>query len=274
MNLMQPTSFNPRTTAQLLKLEFDDLFTRWEAARPLRVGIPHASDVLSDESEWCVRRHVLGVLWPERAEKPELKPWDGKQNRVNKHGWVIHEKWQDLILKFGGNALRVVYFNNDLDAPELDYTHYDEERMVWYSPDFIVDYAGHRYVGEIKGYKNTDNPDYPYEAFEKFDETERPPLKAYRQGNFYCHLMGIKRGLVLVEGKNSQDIKVWAFEHSLELARPYTQRCYDFKGALAIAQGTLAREGKAKLPARKCSSCSDRLAEKCPVRKVCFQERG
>jgi hypothetical protein len=269
--MMASSTFNARTTAQLLKMEFDDLFTRWEAARPLRVGRPHASAVLSDESEWCVRRHVLGVLWPEAAEKPEPKSWDAKSNRINKHGWSLHEKYQDLLLKFGGDALQVVYFNNN---PELDYTHYDEDRMVWYSPDFIIRYAGHPYVGEIKGYKNTEDEAYVYEAFEKFDEAGQIPLKAHRQGNFYCHLMGIKRGCVLVEGKNSQDIKVWTFEHSAELARPYTQRCYDFKGALRIATETLASDGKAKLPPRKCKVCTDSLAQKCPMRAVCFGKEG
>jgi hypothetical protein len=262
-------TFSARTVAQLVKLEIDDMFARWEAARPLRVGIPHASTILSDESEWCVRRHVLGVLWPEAAEKPEPKFWDAKSNRINKHGWSLHEKYQDLLLKFGGDALQVVYFNNN---PELDYTHYDEDRMVWYSPDFIIDHAGYRYVGEIKGYRNTDNPEYPYEAFEKFDEAGPLPLKAHRQGNFYCHLMGIQRGIVLVEGKNSQDIKVWTFEHDPDMARPYTNRCYQFKGALAVAKGTLTREGKAKLPGRRCTSCLDRLAEKCPMRKCCFEK--
>jgi hypothetical protein len=257
-------TFNARTTAQLLKMEFDDLFTRWEASRPLRVGMPHASAVLSDESEWCVRRHVLGELWPELAEKPEVKPWNVKNNRINKHGWVLHEKYQDLILKFGN----VAYVNGH---PELDYTHYDEERMVHFSPDAIINFAGQQYIVEIKGYKNTDDENYPYEAFEKFDEAGQIPLKAHRQCNFYCHLMGIERGCVLVEGKNTQDTKVWTFEHDAEMARPYTQRCYDFKGALRIATETLASDGKAKLPVRKCRACTDGLAQRCPMRKVCFE---
>ncbi len=190
-------------------------------------------------------------------------------NRINKQGWSAHEKYQELLLKYGGNALRVVYFN---EHPELDYTHYDEERMVWYSPDGIFDYVAHRYILEIKAYKNTDDPNYTYEAFEKFDEAGKIPLKAHRQANLYCHLMGIERGCILVEGKNSQDVKLWTFEHDAEMARPYTQRCYDFKGALAIAQGTLARDGEAKLPGRKCRASVHALAQKCPMRKVCFEK--
>ena len=261
---------NLRTMAQLAKMELHDAFIRKSSSRPLRVGYPHASAVLSDESEWCVRRHVLGVLYPDQAERPERDtnpaPWEMKSAFINEHGWTIHEKYQQLVKAYGG-ALEVVYTDGE---PELDRTHFDSERLIYFSPDMILNFMRKAAVWEIKGYKNTDDPSYRYEAFEKCDEGGEIPQKAYKQCNFYCHLLGIKYGFVLVEGKNSQDTKVWAFEHNPADAWPYTQRCYDFKGSLTIAKNTLAGEGKPKLPARKCATCTDRLAAKCPMRKVCF----
>lgn len=243
------------TVAALFKQSLQGMFDAWEDSRPPRTGAPHASTILQPEGDWCVRRQVLLALYPEEAKKPEPKPWDGKRNRINKHGWVIHEKYQGLLLRFGN----VVYFNNDFDKPELDYSHFDEERYVWYSPDAIIDWATHHRVVEIKGYKQ--------EVWDELDEDGLPPRDAWMQCNFYLHLLGLQYGFVLVENKNNQDPKIWGIEHDPILARPYTQRCYDVKGAVVVAAK------HQKFPARVCKSCNDDRASKCPVRDFCFSRR-
>lgn len=245
---------NPRTLAALLKLEVEEMFNAWEASKPLRTGAPHASAILASESDFCLRRLVLLAVFPDQAQHPGVKPWDAFQNARFLHGWHIHEKYQALFLKFG----RVVYFNNDLDKPELDYTHFDEDRFVFFSPDAILEYASHQIVVEIKGYKQ--------ETFEKLDEQGDPPKAAWDQCNVYCHILGLKYGLILVENKNTQEMKTWVIKHNAEQARPYTDRLYDVKGAVTVARNT------GNLPARKCGTPGDRQAAKCSVCKLCFSK--
>ena len=240
---------NLRTVAQLLKLEMQGTFDMWEAERPLRIGWPHASTILQPESEWCLRRQVLLIQHPEEAERPEPKPWDNLKNMRNKHGWVIHEKYQKQLLKYG----KVVYFQGE---PELDLTHFDETRRVFYSTDGVTEYSRYIYIWEYKGYKQ--------ETWLTLDEAGDPPKDAHKQVNFYLHLTRDiypnARGIIAVENKNTQELKMWCVEHNAEMARPYTQRCYDVKGAVATGS----------TPARVCVSCTEHRAEKCPVRKLCF----
>lgn len=266
----QPSSFNHRTVATLLKREIENTFNTWEAEKLLRTGFPHASNILAPEGDWCLRRYVLAAVFPELAQRPEPKPWDGKRNRVNKHGWVIHEKLQGMLLKFGG-GLKVVHCNGE---PELDLTHFDETREVFFSPDVIVEFAGRKYVIEIKGYRaemKSDKEDSTSTIFERLDEMGVPPKVAHTQVNFYIHLLQDVygpdlRGLVLVENKNTQELKTWAIEHDPELAKPYTDRCYAVKGGVLIARKS------GKLPPRKCVSCSESRAQACPMRTICFQK--
>jgi hypothetical protein len=231
--------FNARTVAQLFKLELDSMFNSWEAGKPLRSGAPHASAILAPDSEWCLRRHVLLALYPEQAERLEVKPWSAHQNAVFLQGWQIHEKWQKLFSEHG-------------QVVEVEHSHFDETRYLHFTPDAIVEFAGHKYVVEIKGYKST--------TYEKLDETGNPPQAAHHQCNLYCQMLEVERGLILVENKDTQDYKVWAIERAAELARPYLERMYDVKGAVATK----------RTPARVCSSCTEHRAEKCPVRKLCF----
>src|SRR5579859_6945396 len=129
-----------RTLAQLFKLDLQDMFNIWDTSRPTRTGMPHASAILAPENEWCARRHVLSALYPEAAERPETKPWDSHTNAVFLNGWHLHEKYQQLFSKHG----RVI---------EVETLHYDEVRMLRFTPDAIIEYADRRYIVEIKGYK-------------------------------------------------------------------------------------------------------------------------
>jgi hypothetical protein len=233
------SSFNARTVAQLFKLELDSMFNTWEASKPLRSGAPHASAILAPESEWCLRRHVLTALYPELVERPDVKSWSAHTNAVFLNGWVLHEKWQKLFSEHG-------------QVVEVETSHFDETRYLHFTPDAIITFAGQPYVVEIKGYKSS--------TFEKLNEAGEPPTAAHHQCNLYCHMLEIGRGLVLVENKDTQDYKVWAVQCDAELARPYLDRMYQVKGAVATKS----------TPARVCVSCTEHRAEKCPVRKLCF----
>lgn len=238
----QTSSSDLSFEAELLTVHINSMLVRWGVSKAPRTGL-HASSVLVPDAEWCSRRHVLNNLYPEKAEQPDAKPWSAHQNAVFLHGWAIHEKWQDLFKRFG-------------DCIEAETPHYDETRELWFTPDAIIRFAGEVYVVEIKGYKS-----------ETFDTLgDEPPEAAMLQCNLYLHLLSIKRGIVLVENKNTQDIKVWAIECNPELTHLYTHRMYDVKGATILTK----KHGASKLPTRVCGSPNDRLAVKCPMRKLCF----
>lgn len=244
--MSQDSNPNLRTVQALLKIELADMFNSWEASKPLRVGAPHASSILAPESEWCLRRHVLTAVYPDVAERPEVKPWDSLKNARFLNGWVLHEKWQKL-------------FKDHASVVEVEESHYDETRFLHFTPDAIIQWGGHRYVVEIKGYKA--------ETYDKLDEDGPAPEAAMLQCNLYCHLLGIGRGIILVENKNTQDFKLWVIEADKELAKPYTDRMYEVK-----SRTTLARAGK-PLPSKACKTQGEIRAQQCPMRKLCFSSR-
>ncbi len=228
--------------AEMLTVHFNSLLLKWGSSKPLRTGL-HASSVLAPAHEWCARQHVLAAVYPDRAERPEPKPWDAHQHAIFLQGWQLHEKWQMLFQKFG-------------TCLEAETPHYDETRELWFTPDALYSFAGETFVVEIKGYKESE--------FNKY--VEEPPEAAHLQANLYCHLLGIHKAIILLESKNDQNIKLWVIEHNPELARLYTHRMYDVKGATIMVK----KHGNAKLPARVCGSPNDRLAVKCSMRKLCF----
>lgn len=244
---------NLRTVAALFKQDALDMFNQWNEDKPIRTGFPHASNILAPDNAYCLRQLVLAAHHPEQCERPQTKPWDTLQNARFKHGWIIHEKYQDLFLKYG----KVVYFN---EHPELDYSHFDKERLLWFSPDAILEVCGEKMIVEIKGYKA--------ETFEGMDELGQPPDAAHKQIQLYLHLLNLKHGLVLVENKNTQELKVWCVEYNREMVQPYLDRIYHFRTALHKV------ETDKGLPDRVCSSKSDRNAEKCLACNVCFSKKG
>lgn len=248
-----------RSMAQLFKLKVMSTFDAWNADKPMRTGFPHASNILAPESEFCLRKLVMMAVYPSQAERPPVKPWNPLENARFKNGWVLHEKYQDLLKRYG----RVIYTNGE---PELDRTHFDETRLLYFSPDAIIDHYGTTMVVEIKGYKDGLGKDTANKStFDKLDELGTPPEAAHCQVNFYLHLLELDYGLVLVECKNTQELKVWCVEYDRELAQPYIDRMYHFKAAYLGVKA-----GRKPLPVRKCEKSTDRLAEKCEMCRYCF----
>ncbi len=247
---------NLRTVAALFKEDVLQMFNRWNEDKPLRTGFPHASNILAPDHSFCMRQLVLAAHYPDEMTRPATKNWDTEVNARFKHGWVLHEKYQDLFLKYG----KVVYFNNNHDTPELDYSHFDETRLLWFSPDAILEVCGEQMVVEIKGYKDS--------TFAAFNEADEAPSDAHNQVNLYMHLLGLKHGLILVENKDNQKIKVWCVEYDKELVQPYLDRIRQFRVALHKL------ETKQELPKRICKTERDRNAEKCLSCQCCFSKKG
>jgi hypothetical protein len=245
------------TIAELIRQEIQDAFLAWGSSQPLRSGPPHASALLSSEQEWCVRRYVLAQLQPDDVQPEDLKYWQWKQQAIFLHGWEIHRMLQ-LIFK---NHLKVVMTNGQ---PELDLTHYDEVRNVYFSPDAILEFFGEKYVVEIKGIKQEMYQRLTDDLITAIGACETVS-KAIHQANLYMHLLEIKRAIILVVNKNdSREFRLWVIEHDPLLAKLYTNRAYQVKGAVTLARA------HGKLPARVCSTLNDALAKKCLMRDVCF----
>jgi hypothetical protein len=115
-----------------------------------------------------------------------LKYWEWKQKAIFLHGWEIHRMLQ-LLFK---NHLNVVY-SLDLHgnlAPELDLTHYDPVRNVYFSPDAILEFFGLHHVTEIKGLKQ--------ESYRELTDSLTVAMrvnetvhKAFYQAQLYMHLL-------------------------------------------------------------------------------------
>lgn len=267
---MISSSNNPglRTLAALIQIEFEDLYLKYGQSQPPRIGL-HASSLLVSDSEWCTRKHVLAAVFSDEAVTPELARWQWKQQDTFLHGWELHRKWQYLFKEFGAV---VKYIGEDEEgwplAPEweLDRTHYDDTRMVYFSPDAILEFAGEKLVVEIKGINHdsfqalTNNLGQARKACETVD-------KAVVQAQVYMHLLELNHAVILIEDKNDQNFRVWIIEYDRMVVLPYIQRAYRVKGMLAHAKH------RNQYPKRVCQTIDDPLARKCPMCDCCFSEK-
>jgi hypothetical protein len=254
--------------AELITIHFQSMLVRWGQSAPIRTGL-HASAVLVSDAEWCVREHVLHEIYPDRAIAEALHTWDWKRSAIFENGWRLHQRWQDVFKKFA----KVVY-EHVVDEEgyaitewELDRTHFDVTRNIYFSPDAIIEFAGQRYLVEIKGIKQ--------EAYQELTDdlmhatlVNETVAKARVQANLYMHLLGLKKAVLLIENKNDQSFKVWVIEYDRELSVKYIQRIYYVKGN-ALNTRTF---GLNKLAPRICHSRGDQRAKVCPMRDVCFSK--
>lgn len=262
--------------AELLTLDFRAMYVQWGKSTPPRTGM-HASAVL--DKEFCAREQVLLQISPEQGEARTWNHWDWKKSIIFENGWRLHQRWQDVFRKCGN----VVYslatseqvagsshgkvIDGKLYLPELDLTHYDADRNLYFSPDAIIQFGGQKYVVEIKGLKQE-----AYQGLSDDLETScsanETVEKAREQVNLYMHLLGLDRGIILVENKSNQDFRLWIVEYEQERAWPYTNRMQEVKGRTLLAK----QHGRAKLPLRRCQSKEESRAKACPMRAVCFQQ--
>lgn len=254
--------------AELLQLHFQSMLVQWGSNQPPRGGL-HASSLLVEDKEWCTRRYVLSELFPDAAEAPALNSWDWKRTAIFENGWSLHVRWQQLFRQFA----RVAYGNTNnvkgdtvTVSPELDLTHYDAERDLYFSPDAIIDFGAERYVVEIKGIKQEAYLELTDDLQVAMDSCETVH-KAYYQCQLYMHLLELKKGIILVENKNNQEFKLWVIEYNKDAVMPNILRAYEVKGALVGYKKKVQ-----KLPARICQSKSDPLARQCPMVAKCFSE--
>lgn len=219
-----------------------------------RVGL-HASAMITGEKQYCVRQQVLSLVY---------KQLQGEQlsvglKRIFEEGNAIHEKWQRLLIRAGYAK-----------ATTLDKTRYDEEYMLSFSPDIVCripEFYDGAMVGEIKSV-NT----YQFKTMSSHPS-------AHKQLEFYMHEL-IKqaklknkwngkdylKGFVLCEDKNTQDIKVFVYDYDAEFVLPFVERCDEVKTRYDI----FISENKVPERHKECNSYECKMAEKCPMKDVCY----
>nr|DAV91458.1 MAG TPA: Exonuclease [Caudoviricetes sp.] len=206
-----------------------------------RVGL-HASAMLVSEPQFCVRQHVLSLVYHMR---PPKMVQIGLM-RIFEEGNAVHEKWQRLFIRAGWSSWN-----------ELDFTKYNEHYHMSFTPDIICtipDFYDSPMVGEIKSVNTF--------AFKK--QTKHPT--AWKQCQWYMHLTGIHKGFVLSDDKNCQEFKLEVLDYDFDKVQPFIDRAEQIVSAydnLIDNHKMVRRPLDAKSPT--CKRCKD-----CPMRDACW----
>lgn len=210
-----------------------------------RAGL-HASALIVGDKDFCLRQQVLSLLY-KQLQGEQINPG---LKRIFEQGNAIHEKWQRLFVRAGYSKPK-----------DLDFTLYNEEYMVSFTPDIkctIPEFYPGKMVGEIKSVNTF-----------QFQKMSRHP-SAWKQLQWYMFLTGIHKGFVLCEDKNTQDFKTEVYDYDPVLVAPFIERAeavqYYYNRALEVGK-MVARPSNAK--GSDCKRC-----EKCAMRLSCWNLPG
>ena len=232
---------------EFMQLKFENLVQVWENNRDSlpdltfahgsrNAGV-HASALLASDKDFCYREQVLSLV-----VSPKSVNFGSKLLRIFLEGTFIHMKWQ-MLFKLDGIAV------------EIEEQGVSDSGMS-YTPDAIIRLFKKYWVVEIKSMNTY--------AFQKLT---KPPAGAVDQCNIYMMEKGIDQGIVLVEDKNTQDIKVWPIEYDPDNTRRPVRRLKGVNKALPIFKAT------GKLPKRICPKKDCGRAKKCHFAEKCFSRR-
>lgn len=203
----------------------------------VRTGL-HASAIITSDNDFCYREQVLSLFYHQNQGK-ELSVGLLK---IFAAGNSIHEKWQTMFEKSG------ILIKNEVRSFSAKYD-------LLFTPDSIVSLNGKDYVVEIKSMNTF--------AFQK---AKSHPM-GQKQCMLYMHLLGIPNGFVLVEDKNSQDIKVFPVEYDYQAVLPYLDRLNEVQ---ELKKDFVENR---VVPSRKCDDANCKRALECNMRDVCFGSR-
>lgn len=205
-----------------------------DASKSDRYGL-HASAILASDNDFCLREQVLSLFF----KRDTGKEFSTSLLRIFAQGTATHIKWQEMFAKAGW-----------LKCSE--YTHFLPEYDLCFTPDMETNWKGEP-LFEIK----TENT-------YSFQKSGNKHAKGETQLNFYLCLMGIKKGYVLVEDKNTQDIKVIPVKQDRVAAQKYFDRLDDIQAA--------KREflENRTMPKRKCKTQDTKRCLDCAMRSACW----
>lgn len=236
--ILKQTKTNPKQNLNNAEIEtfLNSLLYYDDERREERTGM-HGSAVIVTEDKFCYREQVLSFFF--RASEKYIVP---KVKRIFLEGWSVHEKWQNLFKHVG-------------IAVGIEQRGHSEEYDLFFTPDAIIEIKGKKYVVEIKSVN-----DYQFRNM-----TCHP--SAEKQLQLYMHFLGIPKGFVLCENKNTQDIKVFVYDYDCKKVVPYLKRM------VKVLKYKKRFEKRGKLPARICDKNSCPRAADCNYADACFNKR-
>lgn len=202
----------------------------------------HASAIIVSDDKFCYRQQVLSLFY--KQAQGEQVPVGLK--RIFSEGDAIHEKWQRLFIR-GGYA----------EPLDCDYSRFNEEFDLSYTPDIICDIDGVEMIGEIKSVNTF--------QFKK----QKYHVSGRKQLQLYMYLTDIHDGFVLCEDKNTQEIKVYLYKFNYKEVEPYIARLEKVQ----YYKHRLETKGKLVQRHERCTGYHCKMAEQCPMREVCYGKK-
>lgn len=199
----------------------------------------HASAIIVSDDKFCYRQQVLSLIYKQaQGEQVEVG-----LKRIFTEGDAIHEKWQRLFIR-GGYA----------EPLDCDFSRFNDEFDLSYTPDIICEIDGVKMVGEIKSVNTFQFKKQKYHA------------SGRKQLQLYMYLTDIHKGFVLCEDKNTQEIKVYLYDFNYKEIEQYIARLEKVQ----YYKHRLLEKGKLVKRHEKCTGYNCEMAEKCPMRESCY----
>ena len=202
----------------------------------------HASALIASEKDFCLRAQVLSLFY-KQLQRDNVNIGLA---RIFEEGNAIHEKWQRLLIRAGYSK-----------AKYLDYTRYNEEYMISYTPDVICkipEFYDGLMVGEIKSVNTF-----------QFKKMVRHP-SAWKQLQWYMFLTGIHKGFVLCDDKNTQDFKLEVYDYDPKLVSTFIDRAEQI---VYYHDRLLSKHKMVKRP-KDATSSTCKKCDKCAMKDACW----
>lgn len=213
-----------------------------------RYGL-HASAILASDNEFCYREQVLSLFY--QMNQGENLPIS--LLKIFAQGNATHEKWYKLFRRAGID----VAIERTLFLPEYDLS---------FTIDALLDFG--KPFGKAS-VKNEIICDVKTVNTFQFKKSNSHP-SGEKQINFYCWALskytGIphRKGFVLMDDKNDQEIKPIMVYYSKEKVLPFVDRLKEIQ---TMKQEFLTQR---MAPPRKCKDPNCKRALKCNMRSACF----
>lgn len=205
-----------------------------------RYGL-HASAIIQSDDQFCYRAQLLSLFY--RQNQGQQLPI--KQLKIFSQGNAMHEKWYKLFKKAG------------IDVA-IERTLWLEKYDLSFTIDALLNLFNEEYVCDVKSQSTF--------AFKK----QKGHPSGEKQVNFYLWALSVytgvphKKGFVLVDSKDDQEIKVIPVHYDKEKVAPYVYRLKQIQEM----KNQFMENGE--VPPRKCKSCDCKQAEQCFMRSACW----
>lgn len=225
--------------AMLVKNKLEHLFLE-DRAHENRYGL-HASAILASDNEFCFREQVLSLFY--EMNQGEQLPI--KALKVFAQGNAMHEKWYKLFKRAGID----VAIERSLFLKKYDLS---------FTIDALLNLFNEEIICDVKSQNSF--------AFKK----SKGHPSGEKQVNFYLWALskytGVphRKGFVLVDSKDDQEIRIVPVKYNKEKVVPYVER---LKAIQDMKEEFM--ESK-ELPKRKCANCDTKRASQCNMRDACF----